>query len=350
MWQELEARASPNFFLSWTWVSTWLNSYRPDVRIAEIRANDQCVGLGLVTIRTEVRHGFLRSRVLRLGQTGNPAEDQIWIEYNDLLLDSAHCESAPHAFVEFLLQQDDWDEFQLGASMHSRLVCYQNARLSPVLKWSAPSYGVNLSASRALGATYLQRLSRNTRHQITRSERLYKETGDLKFNVHKSADAMLAEWDNLAGMHIARWGGGQGQSGFANPAFATFHRALISNAAGLRQAEFCTLRHGDQLIGCLYNFLYRGRVYFYLSGLAYDDDSRLKPGLLIHALAIEQYKDRGFDYYDFLGGEARYKQSLGLKHCELQLVSFQRARFTLRLEQAGRIIKTNIGHMWGKRH
>ena len=56
-----------------------------------------------------------------------------------------------------------------------------------------------------------------------------------------------------------------------------------------------------------------GRVAFYQSGFNYEDDNRLKPGLVTHALVVQSCIEQGYDVYDFLaGGPAgeRYKESL----------------------------------------
>ncbi|MAR91583.1 MAG: cellulose biosynthesis protein CelD [Pseudomonadales bacterium] len=338
-WQALEARAEPNFFLSWCWVVAWLAVFKPRFRLVELYYQDQLVGLGLLTGATETRHRLIRSRVLRLGQTGDPLQDQIWIEYNGLLLHKDHAETAPRAFMAALMVATDWDEFQLGASTQSTLARYRHPDCTPVLRWQAPDYGVDLAALRRTGASYRQTLSRNTRHQIQRTERLYREAGSLEFSVLQTADAMLALWEELGAMHQDRWGTEPGTSGFVNPWFVNFHRQLIRQGAGQGLVEFCTLRVAGELIGILYNFIYRGKVYFYLSGLRYPSDQRLKPGMLLHCLAIEHYLERGLDDYDFLGGEARYKGSLGQRREPLQLVSLQRPRLTLRLEQLGRRLK-----------
>ena len=63
-------------------------------------------------------------------------------------------------------------------------------------------------------------------------------------------------------------------------------------------------------VGYLYNFRYRDRIYAYQSGLRYEEDPRLKPGLLCHALAIDRAAaDPTLRIYDFLAGDSRFKRS-----------------------------------------
>lgn len=341
-WRELEARADTTFFTSACWVETWLESLRPDVQVAVIRHQLQIVGLGLLCWRVAQRFWILTSKVVRLGRTGNPLDDQIWIEYNGLLLDKQHQHTAPAAFSAWLLAQQDWDEFELGATDSRQMRLYHTPGCTAVERWSAPHYGLDLVALRQRQITYLDSLSRNTRYQINRSRKRYESSGRLTFTVLSSAAAMLAVWPTLGQLHLARWGRDEQGSGFANPRFLQFHESLIRRGAPQEQVEFCILTQDGRLIGGLYNFIYRNRVYFYLSGLSDEADNQLKPGLLLHSLAIQHYLERGLDYYDFMGGESRYKQSLGNRQGDLQLISFQRPRLALKLEQLGRRLKRGI--------
>lgn len=341
-WRDLEARADTTFLTSACWVETWLESLRPDVQVVIIRYQQHIVGLGLLCWRQERRHRVLTSTVLRLARTGDRLDDQIWIEYNGLLVDRQHQHTAPSAFAAWLLEQQDWDEFELGATDSQQMPLYNPPGCTAVERWSAPAYGVDLAALRQQPISYLDSLSRNTRYQINRSRKRYEAGGQLTFNVLSSADAMLALWPELGQLHLARWGRDEQGSGFANPRFVHFHETLIRRGAAQGQVEFCILTLDDRLIGVLYNFIYRNRVYFYLSGLNEEADNQLKPGLLLHSLAIQHYLERGLDYYDFMGGESRYKQSLGSRHGDLQLVSFQRPRLALKLEQLGRRLKHGI--------
>jgi hypothetical protein len=74
------------------------------------------------------------------------------------------------------------------------------------------------------------------------------------------------------------------------------------------------VRAGAHTLGWLYLLLAGGRCHFYQSGLQYEADSRLKPGLVAHAMAVDYCLQQGLEEYDFLAGEpetARYKASLG---------------------------------------
>jgi CelD/BcsL family acetyltransferase involved in cellulose biosynthesis len=68
---------------------------------------------------------------------------------------------------------------------------------------------------------------------------------------------------------------------------------------------------GNQVIGFLYNFRYRGRSLAYQSGFDYAGAGRHgKPGLTCHHEAIRFATSWGATRYDFLAGDDRYKRSL----------------------------------------
>ena len=75
--------------------------------------------------------------------------------------------------------------------------------------------------------------------------------------------------------------------------------------------ELLRVSAGADIIGYVYNLVYRGHVYAYQTGILYESNPRLKPGLVSHCLCIERHLEEGSDVYDFMAGDARYKASLG---------------------------------------
>ncbi|HEV8077425.1 MAG TPA: GNAT family N-acetyltransferase [Marinobacter sp.] len=234
----------------------------------------------------------------------------------------------------------EWDEFIVGAIDAEDADRYaQLTGLHKHVRWEAPCYGVNLDQLRRSGVHYLENLSRNTRHQINRCQRLYAERGPLQLVRPDSVDGALAMFDRIGPLHLQRWGSGVNQSGFANPDFVRFHRELIRSQWAGGGVDLISLMAGDQQIAAFYNLLHSGVIYFYLGGMDTERDNRLKPGLLGHALCSEDYRHHGFHYYDFMGGDERYKANLGQLHRQLTQVALQRGRFKLKLEEAARRTK-----------
>ncbi|MFL1405668.1 GNAT family N-acetyltransferase [Marinobacter sp. M1N3S26] len=335
-WEDLESRSAPTVFLSWQWLGHWLEVYQPDVRVLRVLEGGRLIGLGMVVTSDERRHGVLRSRCLRLHQTGHRVLDQIWIEYNGFLAEHGRDRDVSAACLAFLERQRDmWDEFVVGAIDADEADFYARTMgLHKHIRWEAPCYGVNLNALRRGGQHYLDTLSRNTRYQINRAHRLYEKRGDVELVRPDSVEEALAVFDSIGPRHLERWGSGPDQSGFANPDFVRFHRSLIRSQWAEGGVDLVSVRAGDDVIASFYNLLHNQVVYFYLGGMMTESDNKLKPGLLGHSLCIEDYRQHGFHYYDFMGGDERYKSNLGQCHRQLVQIALQRPRFKLKLENA----------------
>lgn len=84
------------------------------------------------------------------------------------------------------------------------------------------------------------------------------------------------------------------------------------------------MRARNRTVGCVYSFVYRGRVLCYQTGCASYDDPNIKPGFVCHAAAVGNAASRGDLVYDFLGGDSRYKQSLATSSTPLRWLRVQR--------------------------
>lgn len=342
-WQFLESSSSATFFLSRTWIETWLSSYSPKVDVLSVKFDGELVGLALLC-RSQFSHWkrFGSSR-LHINQTGIQEFDQVWTEYNGVLISAGHESAIYSLLLPFLIAHyPGWDELQVGAvSEDIAISMHSSSELTRLDLWQSPSYGINLKDLSDKKLNYLDSLSRNTRYQIRRSLKLYSEMGRVSLTFAASKDQAIDFFNEIAPLHIAKWGGA-GQSGFTNQHFVSFHINLISKAFSLGQVDLIKVSSGDRVLGYLYNFLYRGRVYFYLSGLVTENDAKLKPGLSAHSMAIQHYLDNDFVFYDFMGGDDRYKSSLGEKHEQLYLISLQKNQLKFKIESILRKVKQRL--------
>jgi CelD/BcsL family acetyltransferase involved in cellulose biosynthesis len=132
----------------------------------------------------------------------------------------------------------------------------------------------------------------------------------------------------------------RGQPGaWADPWFDTFHRRLIAQRFRHGEIQLVRLRAGDVTLGCLYNFVSHGRVLVYQTGINPGVDKNLKPGFLTHMFAVEHNAREGHAIYDFLGGDAQYKASLGTDATTIVWARVQRRRAIFALEDAARTWK-----------
>lgn len=347
IWCGLEATSRPAYFLAWPWVETWLDALPASAPIAlhVIRRAGAPSCAFFLGERTAWRHRVLRSRALYWNQTGLPDYDEICIEYNGMVHDGS-----PPPIAEIIGQlPGGWDELYLPAldaeSPIARLVD------RPVPLWTkidrVPCPLVELGRVRDAG-DYLKVLGGSTRSQIRRSQKLYGARGKLALEVAASPAQALAFFDELVELHRRAWSE-RGSAGAFVPFVHAFHRRLIEHRHAAGEVQLLRVRAGDTTIGCLYNFVWQGDVLFYQSGLAYESNPKLKPGLVCHALAVEHAARAGHARYDFLAGQSRYKQSLATGARELVWIRLQQPRLRFALENAARSARDYVRARWRDR-
>ena len=328
-WRALEDRSNPSFFQSWGWIGCWLRNLPPDRRplAAIARRGDEIVGLGVFLPRREWRHGVFRARTLRLHESGEPALDPMFVEHNGLVADCTHAPAVWAAILGLLTRRRASDEVLLGGlERRTAELCVEAARAHGrhiVVRQKSPAAHLDLAALRRSGRTLADVLSRNTRHQLARACRLYRALGPLTLRSAQSANQALTMLEQLKALHQKSWQR-RGQPGcFATPSFEIFHRDLIQAQFACGEIRLLGAAAGDHPIGYVYNFAHGDRVYAYQSGFDYVADGRLKPGLVTHALAIEQAMGEGFAIYDFMAGENRLKASFASHWSDMVWLSVQ---------------------------
>jgi CelD/BcsL family acetyltransferase involved in cellulose biosynthesis len=349
-WCDLEASSRPSYFLSWGWVENWLDTLPPstDIALHVVRRAGTPIAAFFLGARKRWRHGVLPSRALHLNQTGDDNYDEICIEHNGFL---SNDEPLPVADIVGGLP-GRWDEVFLPALNED------GALAKSLLADPAPVAGphgtrlrvridgrvgcpiVELDKVREVG-DYLALLGSNTRSQIRRTRKLYGDRGQLSHDVASSPAEARAFFDELVTLHRRSWAE-RGKAGAFIPYVLHFHHRLIERRFAAGEIRLHRIRAGDRTIGCLYNFIWQGVALFYQSGLVYEADAKLKPGLLCHALAIEHDAAAGLRCYDFLGGDSRYKRTLATGARSLVWLRIQKPRIRFVVEDAARRLRNRL--------
>lgn len=343
-WRELESRSDRSFFRSWSWIGAWLGALPSAIRpeLLRVTSEGRTVALGVLVRRRLRRHGVLLSRALFLNSTGDPDLDEITIEYNGLLCERGFEQEAARACIEFLLSRDDWDEWFLEGLQDPGLSDRVPASgVRWVVRRQSKCHHVDLEALRSSGGEYLGLLGSNTRHNIRRSVREYEKLGPLVLESADTAEQVSAFFSGLRQLHQAYWQA-KGLSGsFANPFFVEFHAHLVRTLFAEGSIQLLRLRAGNDIIGYLYNFVDRGRVYNYQSGFDYSLCPKPygRPGLVAHAQAVELNRRLGHLFYEFMAGDSQYKQALGVNATDMVWLVAQRTRFRFWLEDCLRRVR-----------
>ena len=290
-WRDLETRSNPSFFQSWTWTGSLAPERFRDPVLTEARSDGRVIALALFN-RT--------GRTLHLGETGDRAIDDIYIEFNGVLIESGKPPSLAATCLNAARSANTW----LPRGLVLSGIETPPPGTSRVRAVEAPFADLSI-------APFLDSRTANTRQQIRRSDRSYARSGPLTLERATTIDAAFAFLDALAVLHQASWTARGKPGAFANPFFRRFHRALIAEGFPRGEIDLLKISAGPRTVGYLYNFVHRGTILAYQSGFDYAGAStHEKPGLSAHYLAMRDAQSRGLARYHFLAGDGRYKRSL----------------------------------------
>lgn len=353
-WLALEQRARCTFFLSWSWIGTWLEESGIQPIVLCGKSHGRTVCLALLHKHTRVRHGVLRSRGLFVNETGDPEQDIIAIEHNGLLCEAGLGDDLVLEAADFLLAQPDghrllgtWDELRLGG-VSVELEAAARARGFRLHTINRRGTAVaDLRRIRSEGGNYLDSLSANTRYQIRRSIRLYEQRGSLRLERAGTCEEALDYFQGLKSLHQPYWEAKTGKGAFSYPFLVRFHQRLLTTGTVNVDYEFLRVRCGDVDLGYIYNLVYGDWCGFYLGGFRFEADNKFKPGMVCFALLLQQHLDETplsvpLNAYDFLAGDQRYKTNLAARQPGLAWFDIQRPRIKLRLEDFARRTRSEV--------
>ena len=354
IWLDLERRAPATFFLSWDWMGCWIREASLDPVVLIGRAEGRIVLLGIVTPST--RRSLLPVSIngLWLQMTGDSQQDVITIEYNGFLVDDAWVGRLEADAIAFLLgavtvhgrRRDELHLKNIPAEFETAV---RASGFSYREVQRKPSYRIDLAAIRAAGRQHLDCISANTRQQIRRSMRLYQKRGELAVERARDVPEALGFLDGLKNLHQRYWTSRGEPGAFSYPFFERFQDRLIQTCLDHGTVELLRVSAGAEIIGYVYNLVYRGHVYAYQTGILYESHPRLKPGLLSHCLCIQRHLEEGSDVYDFMAGDARYKASLGEPGPDMVYLLAERPTLPLHIENTLHDVKRLLGALTHRR-
>jgi CelD/BcsL family acetyltransferase involved in cellulose biosynthesis len=302
-WRQLEQRSARSFFQSWTWVGCLAAERFSDPVLVEATEAGRTVALGLFN---RVRHLFGPS-TLFLGESGVAELDCPYVEDNGILAEDGYEINLTALCLRSLAAAHSVVLSGVGAS--ELAAAQRTGHLVAGRRHLAPF--VDLAAIRRAGGDYLAGRSANTRQQIRRSDRFYQRSGPIRLQCATTVSCAHRMLDRMAELHQSVWQA-RGKPGcFFVPFFRRFHHALIAIGVPRGEIALFEVLSGDDTVGFLYNFVWKGRMSAYQSGFSYRRrEAQAKPGLTCHHAAILAALDLGIDVYDFLAGNDRYKRSL----------------------------------------
>ena len=151
---------------------------------------------------------------------------------------------------------------------------------------------------------YLASLSSSRRYFLRRSVRDFEKWADGTARVERVAtrDDLARGVAVLASLHGERWSRDGHDGAFASDRFRAFHEAVMPELLDAGALELAWLVAHGEPVAAVYNIAWGGVVHFYQSGRSVRVPSEVRPGIALHAYAIEEAIAAGRREYDFSRG------------------------------------------------
>jgi hypothetical protein len=326
---ELLNTDNTNVFLSSCWLESFLNLNKDEKILVIAEINERFAGAGLLIIKNKYLFRLFKLKQCFLHRYGVENLDQIWIENNDFLIKHVDRETVREALVEYILSINKVDELIFGLTDAKIINSLKNNKLKSYVEMESIGYQADLTNCNCL-ADYFKSISKNTRAQINRTRKLLEDKSALTLQEANTPKQKLEFFTDAGKIHLDRWGDSDYGSGFTNTHFIDFHKRLLNENNEHNCTKIFKLSHGDACLGYIYILTEVNSWLFYLSAINFHPDKRIKVGLLFHSMLIEKAIEENISNYDFLAGDARYKQSLSnCPHYLQQLTHFYKSNFLL---------------------
>lgn len=338
-WRALETEADISFFVSWSWIGPWLQMIldkgTPCYLYRYVR-DGQTIALGIFALTTLKRRKFFRVKTLALHEIPQRNLDMI-IEHNDLLIRRGYeTETRVRLLNDLNHAPVQWDEVRLPSIAEAawNQTVESNAGLKPIVEKKQNPWSTDISAIGGDLDKLLAPLSRNRRWQIRRSFKAFQEDGDLQLMTPANCEEALTYFDELGIFHTKRWNSVGVAGSFANPIWVNFHKGVIKEGFDRGEIQLLKVSAGNNAIGYVYSFIWRGTAYMLQTGFAQEDDNVRRSGFVSHCLAMQYNSTHGVDVYDYMCGDAEYKKVLGEMQPALVWGTFGKKRWQAIVESA----------------
>jgi CelD/BcsL family acetyltransferase involved in cellulose biosynthesis len=313
-WNEL-LRSSPadSIFLTWEWVSAWLEVVRPAARLLVVAVRDE--GGQLTGVAPFYRTRMRLMKVLPYGCLRVLGDRDSGAEYPDIIIRAGHEQTVLPRIAEALHEQRRaWDCLWVpqmagwtGASRRFRALCGGSA--SGRVNERPVDFGsVELPRSHE---AYLSMLSGNARSNLRRGAKRVNESA-------KSVNMVRCERpDQLAGMlsalfdlHTRRWQA-VGEPGCfqAGGPMRRFYERFAPLALRCGWLRLAALELDGVTRAVQFGYAYAGRFYQLQEG--YDPAAPEGVGNVLRESVFRQCIAEGLREYDFLGEFSEHKRRWG---------------------------------------
>lgn len=338
-WTDLLARSASNEpMLGPIWLGNWWQVYGPhdgrELCLWTLRRGEKLIGLAPLC-RRSIKDSALPVVRLELLGSGEDEADETCSEYIGVIAARGEEQTVADAFGEALHDGDlgDWDEIVLTAMSSEHVMAPLLARALGRATHYEVLGGAPFATLPASWDEYLAGLSSSRRALIRKSLRAWEAWAGAPPELKRveSEEELDQGIEILGKLHAQRWEETGHAGAFDSPLFDTFHRKTMLDLLKVGALWLCWLEVRGEPVAALYNIVWNQEVRFYQSGRILDVPKKVRPGLVIHACAIQEAIAAGYTHYDFLAGTTRYKMQLANNVRPLIQLSLRRPSIRARL-------------------
>ncbi len=354
----LEKSATNEPTLSPAWALAWWDVFGASeeraLRVVIFRQAGKLVGIAPFLTRPARSAVWLPVRRLELLPSGEDQADEICSDFIGILAQRGAERLVAEAVADVLQDRrlGPWDELLMPAMNGDSVM---PLFLGEVLR----AHGFETRVEIVDGApyvplpatwdAYLEALPSSSRYLLRRSLRDFEAWAKGPGTLRRASTPEELERGKrlLQELHGERWAA-DGESGvFASERFRGFHDRLMNTLLPQGKLDLSWLEVDGQAVAASYNIVWNGNVYFYQGGRKPDLPAKIRPGLVMHALAIKGAIAAGRREYHFLAGLSRYKMQLALAVrplCQVRawpasIVQVGRSLSTVVLEQGRALLR-----------
>ena len=307
----LERSLNDNLFLTWDWLSHWINTFLTDHRplCLVVYEDDNLVGLAPLWLERRRYFGLGTLNVLRFIGSQEVCSDHL-----DLIVSRKNSEAVCSAIWEHLYGplRKDWDVFEyryVPSDSHTLNLLYKlsendNRCLGAVIQGYTVCPYVTLPET---WDAYLTSLSANQRRALKVSSDLMAQAGALDLRICDTAESLHVYMQTHIDLHRKSWID-RGQSGsFGTDRFRQFHRQLAGDLLAKGKLFLCNLELNGTPVGSFYGFEHNKVMYYYLLGVERSAAPRASIGRVLLGRCIKAAIERGCREFDMLRGDEEYK-------------------------------------------
>lgn len=344
-WSALLARSgSDHPFLSPEWLLAWWRVWGSRdgrrLRAVLVRDGERLVGLAPLLARDHRYRRLVPFRRLEMLGSGEDEADEVCSDYLGVIAERGREDEVAAAVVAAVTggEVGAWDELVVTAADGDSATCeaLRGALVAAGLRVDVqhdPDRDAPYIELPDSWDAYLAGLSSSRRSFVRRSLRALEKAGGDRLAVHfTEGDDFRRARDILVDLHRRRWAQRDHPGVFDSELFATFHERVMPALAARGALQLAWIEIAGEPLAAAYNIIWNNKVYFYQSGRETDVPKKVRPGIALHALAIQRAIADGRDEYDFLAGMGDY--SVRLSNARRPIVNLRATRRGSPLELA----------------